>query len=320
MRGRADGRKRPPPLRERIGLKRQRYVAFAFMAFGLTTPASGQEQEAAAVESREIEFKHIWTGETLRVVYKVGEVYDPAGMARIDWFMRDWRCKKATAMDRTLIDLLYDLYKATGAKGPIRVLSAYRSEGLNASLLRSGHEVDPDSQHMKGKAIDVSFSGIPLSRLKEAAEARHAGGVGHYPGSRPAFVHLDTGLTRGWEESPGGYGRRRLQLDCNLTMAEALREVTPGHALAVLPPSAAANEKSAAGRRSSGGNADAKSKPAAPPTHGMRLAQAKTHRAKPRGDWRKAFSRCHKTRGRRLRHKGCSALRLAAATREDPGP
>jgi uncharacterized protein YcbK (DUF882 family) len=206
------------------------------LGWGATSTAASEP------EARQIEFRHIWTGERLQVVYKTGDVYDPAAMAKIDWMFRDWRCKKSIPIDPALIDLLYDLYRELGSKGPIRVLSGYRSEGLNASLLRSGRAVEPHSQHMAGKAADVIFSGAPLSKLRDAAVARRAGGVGYYPLSRPGFVHVDTGMAREWEERPGGGRRGRLKLDCNLTIADALKEV----ALAVAPPGANASPDPAA--------------------------------------------------------------------------
>jgi uncharacterized protein YcbK (DUF882 family) len=208
----------------------------------LTAPLPPAVKSATPPEPRRIEFRHIWTGERLDVVYKTGDAYDLAAMGKIDWFLRDWRCQKSTRMDPALIDLVYDIYHEVGAKGPIRVLSGYRSEGLNASMLRSGRVVDPNSQHMQGKAVDVAFSGAPLARLKAAAAARHSGGVGYYPSSRPAFVHIDTGRARDWEEQAGGRRGGRLRLDCSLTMAEALREVTLARALAALPAGAASTK------------------------------------------------------------------------------
>ena len=109
------------------------------------------------------------------MVYKTGDAYDPAAMSRIDWFLRDWRCQKSTHMDPALIDLLYDLYHDVGAKGPIRVLSGYRSEGLNASMLRSGRVVDPNSQHMPGKAADVVFSGVPTHPIESGGRPSRGG-------------------------------------------------------------------------------------------------------------------------------------------------
>lgn len=221
--------------------------------------AFAQTQESAAVQTstalaegqpkpveRRIALKHHWTREQVDVVYRVGDVYQPEAMAAINRLMRDYRCQKQTQMDPKLIDLLYDLSQELGVSGPIRVVSAYRSEGYNASLLRAGRTVDPDSQHTLGHAADVIFPGVKPDALRAAAEAKGVGGVGYYPFSGPVFVHVDTGPVRHWVERDPGERRvmaaprrrARLVLDCELTTDQALAEVSATQAYAALPDGA----------------------------------------------------------------------------------
>lgn len=182
--------------------------------------------------NREISLRHLRTREKLTITYKVKGEYQPEALQKLNWFLRDWHCRKAVEMDPRLIDLLWELHRDLGATGPIRVISAYRSEGYNASLLRAGRRVDPDSLHMQGKAADVIFPGVPLARLKEAAAGRKIGGVGYYPFSGPPFVHVDTGPVRAWDETPPDKSsavrlprrkRQRPRLDCELKMADVLQ-------------------------------------------------------------------------------------------------
>jgi uncharacterized protein YcbK (DUF882 family) len=199
---------------------------------------------------RSISLKHHWTREELNIVYRKGEDYQPEAMAAINRLMRDYRCQKEASIDPKLIDILYELAQELGVKGPIRIISAFRSEGYNASLLRAGRTVDPDSQHTRGHAADVVFPGVKADRLKAAAEAKGLGGVGYYPFSGPIFVHVDTGPVRHWTETDPkerramglSLSRRsRFVLDCSLTREQALAEISAERAYAALPPGASSN-------------------------------------------------------------------------------
>lgn len=211
-------------------------------------PADGVGIPERRPDLRVLHLRHHWTGEELAVTYKIGERYLPEAMGEIDRFMRDWRCNQSTTMDPKLIDRLYELQVALGGRRTMRVISAYRSEGYNASLLRAGRTVDPDSQHMFGRAVDVFVPGMRLDELREVAEKTGNGGTGYYPFSGPRFIHVDTGPARHWSEMDPGLKRRLnlpvperkpLQLDCSLTMAQVLREVPVAEVMAALPSGAA---------------------------------------------------------------------------------
>ena len=224
---------------------------------GASPPAAGAANEVALPEGkpqmRTLRLKLHWTGESLDVVYRIGDVYQPEAMAKINHFLRDWRCNKSAEMDPKLIDRIYDLHQQIGARRTIRVISGFRSEGYNASLLVAGRTVDPESQHMFGRAVDIFVPGLRTDKLKDAAEAQALGGVGHYPFSGPRFIHIDTGPQRHWTEmdpsrqAQAGLakrGRTRFKLNCDLTMADALRQVSATDAIAALPPGAAVDPAS----------------------------------------------------------------------------
>jgi uncharacterized protein YcbK (DUF882 family) len=224
-------------------------AAEAADAGDVAVPNPPQAAHSYPVE-RSIWLKHHWTREELNLVYRKGDDYQPEAMAAINRLMRDYRCQKEAPIDPKLIDILYELTQELGVKGPIRVISAFRSEGYNASLLRAGRTVDPDSQHTRGHAADVIFPGVKADRLKAAAEAKGLGGVGYYPFSGPVFVHVDTGPVRHWTETDPkkrramglSMGRRsRFVLDCSLTREQALAEISAERAYAALPPGASSN-------------------------------------------------------------------------------
>jgi uncharacterized protein YcbK (DUF882 family) len=224
----------------------------AFAASSLAEPSAAGGEVTA--ETRRLRLKHHWTGESLDVVYRIGDAYQPEAMAQINHFLRDWRCHKTMEMDPKLIDRIYELHQLIGAERTMRLVSGYRSEGYNASLLVSGRTVDPESQHMFGRAVDIFVPGLQTEKLKSAAEGQEAGGVGHYPFSGPRFVHIDTGPQRHWTEMDPAVRRRlgqakkshsHFRLNCEMTMAEALREVSPIDAIAALPPGAAVDPAAA---------------------------------------------------------------------------
>jgi hypothetical protein len=103
-------------------------------------------------------------------------------------------------MDRSEIDLLWEVYQEVGAKEPIEIVCGYRSPGTNEMLRnRSRHSgVARFSQHTLGKAIDFYIPGVPLATLRETAMKIQGGGVGYYPTSGSPFVHLDVGNVRAW--------------------------------------------------------------------------------------------------------------------------
>ena len=231
--------------------------ALSFMA-ALASPSRAEPSGAslpdagvpAEPQMRTLRLTLHWSGESLDVVYRIGDAYQPEAMARINHLLRDWRCNKATEMDPKLIDRIYELHQQIGVKRTIRVVSGYRSEGYNASLLLAGRTVDPESQHMFGRAVDIFVPGLRTDTLKDAAEAQGLGGVGHYPFSGPRFIHIDTGPQRHWTEMDPAVRRRlglakrrhaRFKLNCDLTMADALRQVSAINAIAALPPGAAVN-------------------------------------------------------------------------------
>ena len=94
--------------------------------------------------------------------------------------------------------------------GVIDIVCGYRTPESNA-FLRQGTAasgVAEHSQHMVAKAIDIRVPGVSTARLRDAALALEAGGVGYYPVSQ--FVHVDVGPVRTvvvWRDG-GRIGRR----------------------------------------------------------------------------------------------------------------
>jgi uncharacterized protein YcbK (DUF882 family) len=170
--------------------------ALRFGAVMAAAPFLAVPRRTRAAGVRTLAFRHAHTGEALTVAYASGDRYADDALARLDWFLRDFRTNDAHAIDPRLLDLLHDVAGTTGSRAPFEVVSAYRSPATNAALQRTGGGVATHSLHLEGRAIDVRLADVALADLRDAALSLRAGGVGFYPQSR--FVHLDTGRVRRW--------------------------------------------------------------------------------------------------------------------------
>ncbi len=103
-------------------------------------------------------------------------------------------------MDVGVIDFLADVLDAVG-ETKATILSAYRTPATNAMLAQTMFGVAENSQHMYGRALDISV-GSRLAEAMAAARAMRRGGVGWYPHS--GFIHIDTGPVRNWTLDAGG--------------------------------------------------------------------------------------------------------------------
>lgn len=175
---------------------RRRLLAAGAAVLASSLLAPSQHARANAGPLRTLSFRHTHTGETLSLAYAAGGTYLSEGLARIDWFLRDFRNGEAHAIDPQLLDQLHALSALTRSKAAYEVISGYRSPATNESLQRRGGGVAKHSLHLEGRAIDVRLADVPLADLREAATSLKAGGVGYYPQSQ--FVHLDTGRVRRW--------------------------------------------------------------------------------------------------------------------------
>jgi len=145
---------------------------------------------------RSLNLVNVNSGEMLAVTYWSDGTYRRDALDKLNYFLRDTRDNAQTEMDPLLFDVLWHTTMIVGYGGTIEVLSAYRSPSTNAWLASVSRGVANDSQHINGNAMDIRFPGMPVFRVRQAAQALNMGGVGFYP--RSGFVHLDTGPVRYW--------------------------------------------------------------------------------------------------------------------------
>lgn len=121
--------------------------------------------------------------------------YDGDAYKEICWLLRDVQANKSFAMSLRLLDVLCGLqnwFAFNGLRQPILVNSGYRTFATNYRT--EGAALN--SQHLLGRAADITVPGVPVGKLAAMASLFGQGGVGMYV--RQGFVHVDTGDERIW--------------------------------------------------------------------------------------------------------------------------
>ncbi len=162
----------------------------------LVGAAAGTQKAAADSGTRSLSFFHTHTRESATITFRRNGQYDGQALTQLNWFLRDWRVDAPAKMDPRLFDILWEVYRESGSRQPINIISAYRSPETNSALRRRSKGVSEHSQHMLGKAMDIRLPDVSTERLREIAMRMQYGGVGYYGSS--AFVHVDTGSVRAW--------------------------------------------------------------------------------------------------------------------------
>jgi uncharacterized protein YcbK (DUF882 family) len=153
---------------------------------------------SASAETRTLKIYFLHTKERAEITYKKNGRYIKSGLQQVNHMLRDWRRNEPTNMDPRLIDLLWEVYRASGSRDYIHVVSGYRAPATNNMLRSRSSGVAKNSQHTLGKAVDFYLPDVKLSTLRNLGLKMHVGGVGYYPKSGSPFVHLDVGSVRHW--------------------------------------------------------------------------------------------------------------------------
>jgi uncharacterized protein YcbK (DUF882 family) len=175
---------------------------------------------------RRLTLKNAHTGETFDGPYRDATGPLPSAVADLAVFLRDFHVDKSGPVDIAMLDFLADVMEAINLSSAT-VLSAYRTRETNERLRATTFGVAEQSQHLFGRAIDVTFD-RQLGSAEHAAVAMRRGGVGWYP--RSHFIHLDSGPTRSWELDGAGFG---LLLARGAPPRDLRGPPRPGHILTV---------------------------------------------------------------------------------------
>ena len=165
-------------------------------AIGLVGTAAVGGPALATAAPRSLAVVNLHTGEKLKATYWEAGRYLPDALSAMNRVLRDHRTGEVHEMAPSLLDLVSTLRERLDTSETVQIISGYRSPKSNAALHAQSSGVATRSLHMQGQALDIRIAGIDLTRLRDAALAMKAGGVGFYPGSN--FVHVDIGRVRRW--------------------------------------------------------------------------------------------------------------------------
>ena len=155
-------------------------------------------QGVAHAQTKSLKLYYTHTKERAKITFKKNGRYDQAGLKKLNRFLRDWRKNEPINMDPRLFDVLWEVYRQSGARNYIHVVSAYRSPKTNEMLRKARGGQAKNSQHTLGRAVDFYIPGVKVSKLRSIGMKLQGGGVGYYPKSNSPFVHLDVGSVRAW--------------------------------------------------------------------------------------------------------------------------
>ena len=179
-----------------IDIPRRKWLSLGGLVLGASLLPQQVMASLSTVAPLALRFRNINTGDTHAVKFN-GNSLAASDLSQLNYLMRDRRTGEIKRIDPNLFVKLNQLQQRLGFRNAeVVVISGYRSAKTNARLKREHHGVASNSFHIKGQAVDIQISGVPLARVKQAAESLHNGGVGYYP--RSNFVHVDTGPVRTW--------------------------------------------------------------------------------------------------------------------------
>ena len=173
-------------------------IALFAMALTLNLVTSFVVSDKAFAQTKSLKIYYTHTKEREKIVFKKNGRYDKAGLRKLNRLLRDWRNNKVISFDPKLFDLVWEVYRRSGAKNYIHVVSSYRSPESNELLRRTRGGQAKNSQHLYGKAMDFYIPGVKSSKIRAIAMKLQGGGVGYYPRSSSPYVHLDVAGVRAW--------------------------------------------------------------------------------------------------------------------------
>src|SRR6267154_3266552 len=183
--------------------------------FAAAWPSIAHAVSRPPMALRRLRLVNAHTGETFDGAYRNDQGPIDRVIDELCIFLRDHHSGEKTQIDVGVIDFLADVLDAVGETNAT-ILSAYRTAETNAMLARTTFGVAEHSQHIYGRALDLSLRS-KLGEAMNAARAMQRGGVGWYPHS--GFIHIDTGPVRNWTLDARGldsllvFDGRRLKID-----------------------------------------------------------------------------------------------------------
>ncbi|MCW9709840.1 YcbK family protein [Avibacterium sp. 21-586] len=183
-----------------VNKPRRKWLSLGGIALGVSLVPNVLLAAFSTQKPRILRFRNINTGDTFSGEFSFSQGFSANNLKKLDYLLRDKRNNSVHRMDPRLFTKFYQIQNNLGLHNvEIQIICGYRSPASNAAMHRRSRGVASNSYHIRGQAIDFRIDGIPLARVKRAAESLNNGGVGYYP--RSNFVHIDTGPVRTWRGS-----------------------------------------------------------------------------------------------------------------------
>jgi uncharacterized protein YcbK (DUF882 family) len=188
-----------PGVPRRINLNRRVFIKLGVLATVAVTidPARTLASAAPDLHARKnLSLFNTHTAEHLHICYCRDGAHNYDAIDRISHLMRDHRTGEVKPIDTRVLDILYRLSRRLSSRGPLHIVSGYRSPSTNQALHKKSAGVASNSFHVRGMAVDFRLPNCKTAIVSETAVKLKAGGVGYYPKSD--FVHVDCGPVRRW--------------------------------------------------------------------------------------------------------------------------
>ena len=178
-------------------------LIFGRAGFAVPLYEGGPAPREANSRPRRLTLHNAHTGENFNGPYRdeIGPI--PSAMTDLAYLLRDHHENVIGPLFVETLDFLADLLDRADASRAT-VLSGYRTKKTNEMLATRLFGVAEKSQHIVGRAIDITFDGR-LAQTAAMARAMQRGGVGWYPQSH--FIHIDSGPVRSWTFESQGLDR-----------------------------------------------------------------------------------------------------------------
>lgn len=168
-------------------------------AAGIITPTIAYAEKGTKddfwIRNRTLSIYRTDSKERLSVTFFKNGQYDLDAYARLCWILRDVKDQNRwIKMDIDLLDSVWALQEWQRYKSSVdpwlNVNSAFRTTRRNARIEGAAKA----SQHTKGRALDVTMSGVSIKELSHRAKYLNVGGIGIYD----TFMHIDSWHDRSW--------------------------------------------------------------------------------------------------------------------------
>ncbi len=145
----------------------------------------------AGFDERHLTVSQIGGGETAQIAFRTSRgIADMPAVNELSWLFRDWRDRDmGLLIDVRLFDMLAAMQTlltvVENRPVPFLLHSGYRTPERNRTI--EGAAIH--SQHIVGRAADISAPGVDHAQIVKVGELAGAHGLGRYPD----FTHIDVG-------------------------------------------------------------------------------------------------------------------------------